>query len=193
MPGMDTDTKRGSGGGSAFEDGLVANDGRSGRFIGAHGLTKRERAFVVAYLQNGCNSTLAATTAGYAFPAVTGRKLLRKPKVAALVREEREVTLSGKLGSMAFKTLENLLTDETTPAATKFAVAKFVIEANGYGLSAQVAKAKLVTDTTDKPLSEYSAAELRELVAAQQAAVDAMRSVSAPIIEAEVVQVSAGE
>lgn len=49
-------------------------------------LTERQRRFVEAYRANA-NGTQAAIKAGYANPEVTASKLLRNPKVAAVIAE----------------------------------------------------------------------------------------------------------
>ena len=56
------------------------------------GLTKKQRAFVNAYLGNGGNATQAALKAGYAKASAhtTAHKMLKLPKIQKLLSKQQE-------------------------------------------------------------------------------------------------------
>lgn len=116
---------------------------------------------------------------------------MRNPAILAKLRQAREEKLSGEMTGLAFSAIKRLLTDETTPPATVFQAGRWVLEANGFGLAAQTARAKLV-DVADKALAEMTAEELEGFVTRTDvfisAQITSQRTVSAPSIECEEVK-----
>lgn len=175
-----------TGSGVAILSGAITN-GPRGKFVAATGLTAKQKLFCKEYLSNGCNSKLAAKAAGYIHPGNDGCRLMRNPAILGVVRAAREERLAGQMAHLAFDRIKILMTDEAVPPATAFQAAKWVLEAGGFGLAAQTAAAKLV-DPADRDLRDFSADELQEFIERQQAALDALRVVSAPSIDVEEVK-----
>ncbi len=103
------------------------------------GLTERQSAFVIAYAEGGGGPGAAATAAqaaGYAPSSraaarVRGHELLRNPKVLAALRDEltRRLNAAATLG---VQVLVDLAADKNTPASTRLAAAKDLID-RGHG------------------------------------------------------------
>lgn len=89
------------------------------------------------------------TTAG-------GLSAMRSEAVQTELKTRRDARIRGGLAQKALKTAETLLDDERTPAATRWSVAKWVLEQAGHSDGQDAGK--------DKPAGEMSTAELEALI-----------------------------
>jgi len=150
-------------------------------------LTSKQRAFA-KHIARGLTATEAARAAGYAQENaeslhVTASRLQRHPEIQMAAHAERERRLQGDLATLAISTLEGLLRSNETPAAARMQAVKFVLEGAGHGLESRRLALK-VTDDSDKPTSQLTAADLERLVLI---AADRVRAERAAIIDAEIV------
>jgi hypothetical protein len=154
------------------------------------GLTETQAQFVRAFVKNGGNASAAAVEAGYSKERArfTGYDLTRNPKIIEAVKMEQARYISGELSNVALGTLGNIMRDETAPAAARVQASRWVLEAAGHGLPAAALAARLGMDGTDKPLSEFSLADLEEMTKRAAESLDRMRAVNAPTIEAEALE-----
>jgi hypothetical protein len=130
-------------------------------------LTAQQEAFVTAYLANGCKQTEAARTAGYATPGTDGWRLTRNSAVRAAIRARQEAMMIGA-GAIGIAVMKEIALDKAQPAPSRLQAAKWLAEADGYGLASR----KTDTDDDDRPLSEMSLGELHALAAELQAQLD---------------------
>jgi len=154
------------------------------------GLTETQSQFVREYVKNGGNASAAAVAAGYSKDRSrqAGWELSRSVKVIEAVKMEQARYISGELSNVALGTLGNIMRDETAPAAARVQASRWVLEAAGHGLPAAALAARLGMDGADKPLSEFSLADLEEMTRRASESLDRMRSVNAPTIEAEALE-----
>lgn len=117
-------------------------------------------AFAGAYVETG-NASESARRAGVpAKSAYTmGSRWLRDPRVAAMIRQRIDGTLS-LIGPIAIQTIGELMMDERTPATTRLAAAKDVLDRLGWIPPKRTVK----TDHRTKRIQDMSITEL-ELVA----------------------------
>lgn len=156
----------------------------------AAGLTETQSQFVREYVKNGGNASAAAVAAGYSKDRSrqAGWELSRSKKVIEAVKVEQARYISGELSNVALGTLGNIMRDETAPAAARVQASRWVLEAAGHGLPAAALAARLGMDGADKPLSEFSLADLEEMTKRAADSLDRMRSVNAPIVEADALE-----
>ncbi len=141
---------------SARNAGAISKN-RLGRFVRNDGaLTAKQRSWVVAYVANGGNGTLAAEMAGYDYPREAACKAMQNPQVMAAVRRERSMVLESG-ACLALGVMQKLMADDDINPETRFKAARWTLEAAGHGA---VHSAKLPAEVEDKPLSEMSIAEL---------------------------------
>lgn len=118
-------------------------------------LTEQQAAFVRHMVRTGCTPTEAAREAGYAQPEQRAYELVRKPHVAAAIRDERERRVSD-LANVALGTLNAVMTDQKAPAAARVAACRTVLELTG-----DLARGRQVADDSDgRGLSDLTADEL---------------------------------
>ena len=125
-------------------------------------LTDQQRKLVDA-LQRGASQDEAAAVAGYD-NSVSFGNAMRSPIVQGALLESRKALIGGALATKALKAIEGLVTDERTPAATRLAASKWVLEQAGHGGSS--------ASEDDKPLHEMTEQELARFMARAQAVVD---------------------
>jgi hypothetical protein len=156
----------------------------------ANALTDQQAHFVREYVKNGGNGSAAAIAAGYAKDRApkTAYDLTRHEKILNAIKLQQARYISGELSNVALGTLSNIMRDETAPAAARVQASRWVLEAAGHGLPAAALAARLGMDGSDKPLSEFSLADLEEMTRRAAESLERMRTVSAPTIEAESVQ-----
>jgi hypothetical protein len=154
------------------------------------GITDQQAEFVAAYVKNGGNATQAAISAGYGKERApkTGWDLVRKPRVLDAIKLQQSRYISGELANVALGTLSNIMRDETAPAAARVQASRWVLEAAGHGLPAAALAARLGMSDADKPLSEFSLADLEDMTRRAAESLDRLRTVSAPTIEAETLE-----
>jgi hypothetical protein len=155
-----------------------------------HALTDQQAEFVRHYVRNGGNGSAAAIAAGYGKERApkTAYDLTRNEKILNAIKSQQARYISGELSNVALGTLGNIMKDETAPAAARVQASRWVLEAAGHGLPAAALAARLGMDGTDKPLSEFSLADLEEMTKRAAESLDRMRSVNAPTIEAETLE-----
>ena len=153
-------------------------------------LNDQQAAFVREYVKNGGNGTAAAIAAGYGKERATqtAYDLTRHEKITNAIKSQQARYISGELSNVALGTLSNIMRDETAPAAARVQASRWVLEAAGHGLPAAALAARLGMDGADKPLSEFSLADLEEMTRRAADSLDRMRSVNAPIIEANTLE-----
>lgn len=117
----------------------------------ARSLNEKQRAFVEALLKPGATNQSALEAAGYS-EATSAATILASTAVQAALRAGRRAIIRGELGGDALDAMRDML-KPTTPAATRFQAAKWVLE---HGEEGQA--------DGDKPLSEMSAEELMDFV-----------------------------
>lgn len=110
---------------------IVVKYGQEKRKIMAE-LTEIQSAFVSYLVLEGCNPTEAARRAGYSHPKSRSWELLRKPHIIAAIREEQTRILDGDLANIAMNTLRNVMENENSPASSRVAASRAVLEASGY-------------------------------------------------------------
>lgn len=171
-----------TGGGLASKHGVIEKDKRSGRFVGTEELTEKQRAFVDSMLANGGREHEAAISAGYANPREECWRLRRNPAIQNELRTRmQERVLGGQV--TAWNVMQELMTDPTVAAPTRFAASKWTLEAAGHGLEAAKLRAKVGLEG-QKSMSEMTTEELEAHVAMLSAAV-AGKKVIESTIEAE--------
>lgn len=153
-------------------------------------LTDQQAEFVRQYVKNGGNGSAAAIAAGYAKDraAKTAYDLTRHQKILDAIKLQQSRYISGELSNVALGTLGNIMRDETAPAAARVQASRWVLEAAGHGLPAAALAARLGMDGADKPLSEFSLADLEEMTKRAAESLERMRSVNAPTIEADAIE-----
>lgn len=142
---------------------VVKQDAATGRFIGSSGLTDKQASFVKHYLLVGCNETKAAELSGYHNPETEGWRLVRLPHVAAAIRAETERLVHLKGAPKAVGFLIAAIEDKSLSGSTRHACAKTLLEVAGYTGPGR----NPPTDPGDKPLSEYTMAELDAFISKQ--------------------------
>lgn len=130
-----------------------------------------QQAKLVEGLLSGMPSEQAWQEAGYS-SELGYRNALRSVAVQAALLEARRAQLSGDLAQEAMQAIRELVTDRTTPAATRLAASKWVLEQAGHGKHEQ--------DERDVPLHEMTAEQLDRFMAKAQAVID--RGGERPII-----------
>jgi hypothetical protein len=153
-------------------------------------LTDMQAEFVRHYVKNGGNGSAAAVAAGYAKDRAgkTAYDLTKNEKVLNAIKLQQARHISGELSNVALGTLAKIMRDETAPAAARVQASRWVLEAAGHGLPAAALAARLGMDGSDKPLSEFSLADLEEMTRRAADSLDRMRSVNAPIIETDTLE-----
>ena len=137
----------------------------------ADGLTDREKRLVDAFSE-GLPITEAFGVAGYE-NGVAQANAERSLAVQAAALTQRKGRIKLRLAQKAMDAIEGLLDGDKTPAATRFAVAKWTLEQAGHVSQAD--------GDGDKPLHEMSEAELLGFLERAQKVVD--RGGDAPIID----------
>ena len=153
-------------------------------------LTDQQAHFVREYVKNGGNGSAAAIAAGYAKDRAvqTAYDLTKREKITNAIKLQQSRYINGELSNVALGTLSNIMRDETAPAAARVQASRWVLEAAGHGLPAAALAARLGMDGADKPLSEFSLADLEEMTRRAAESLDRMRTVNAPTIEADTLE-----
>jgi hypothetical protein len=128
-----------TGSGVAFQDGASAQEEASGRFVGTGVLTSKQRRFVGAIVTNGGNQSAAAIDAGYQNPSKDACRLMTLPHVKSAIREGVEAMICSA-GAKSVGWMIKALDDMALPGATRYAAAKWLAEAAGFGLAVQRAQ-----------------------------------------------------
>lgn len=132
-------------------------------------LTDRQNRLVEAVAIGLDNESAFLTEQELADKAGYGNALelhaaLRSEAVQAELKAIRASRIKATLAQKALKAMENLITSDKTPAATRYTAAKWVLEQAGHK-DAQA-------DLQDKPLNEMSEAELGAFIARSQKVID---------------------
>ena len=147
------------------------------------GLTDKQAAFVAGVVAKGLSREAAAAAAGYAVPEVEGWRLMRSPAVVAAIHRERQALIQGDGARLAWSVVEHLMRDPITPAAVRFQASRWVLEAAGHGLAAQVAKAQ---GEGEKDLAGMTLGELESFISRGREALASLKSVHpATVVEVE--------
>ncbi len=141
---------------------IAERDPGTGQILTSRGLTEKQATFARLF-SAGVNRVEAASIAGYASPDVETHRLLALPHVCAAIRQETERSITMDGAQIAWKTMQNLMTDEDTSAQVRFQAAKWTLEAAGMGLAAKAAQMNLASH--DKPLAEMTVGELERFLA----------------------------
>jgi len=123
----------------------------------ARKLTDRQNGFVNAVIQ-GSTPTAAARSVGYSAPAVAAHGLMRHSKVLQTLRERRQSAISGDMATVALRTMSELMTDDTVPAATRYKASEWTLRAAGLGAD------KEREEDGPKALEDMNPAELAKAV-----------------------------
>lgn len=114
-------------------------------------LTDTQEKLIEAICSGVDSADIPDVVAGYG-NAANRAKAMRSEAVQAELKARRAAQIKGTLAHKALKAMEYLVTNEKTPAATRFSAAKWVLEQAGH-ITGQ-------DDQADKPLAEMSEAEL---------------------------------
>ena len=140
--------------------------------VGGQRLTEAQERLIDAI--SGISETgepLDMVAAGYDTAQKLGNAT-RSGAVQAELKTRRVARIKTTLAAKALKAMETLLESEKTPSATKFSVARWVLEQAGHTESQ--------ADAKDKPLHEMTESELLAFMAKAQKVVD--QGGDAPII-----------
>lgn len=162
-----TTTGLANGGGIALADGAV-RQGARGRFNSTGGLTKRQAAFVTAYIANGGIGTAAAKAAGYSDPRAEGWRLSQLAHVRAAIQLETARVIETEGATVGARFMIDAVSDKSLSGSVRLAAAKWLCEAGGHGLAAR--RAALGLPETAKQPFEMDASELQAFIAACSAA-----------------------
>lgn len=99
----------------------------------------------------------AAIECGYASPKATATALLRHPMVRKALITATQSRLEGEAGPLAVQTIIDVLNDEKAPGAVKAKLALGVLD--------RIQAPKEDRGLKDKPLSELTPDELRQVIA----------------------------
>jgi hypothetical protein len=132
-----------------------------GQEISTQGDTDRQDRLIDALL-SGKSDHDAMTAAGYLTEAGMAAAM-RSERVQHGLRGRRTARITGALASKAMEALDALL-GPSTPAATRFAASKWVLEQSGFG--------QANAEGADKPLHAMTEDELLAVVAKAQKQVD---------------------
>lgn len=121
-------------------------------------------AFFVA---NGGNGAEAARSAGYAENSCRQEayRLIRKPDVQKMIRQEQRRVLGGQLATSALATLGQIMLDPTAPAGARVDAAKTILDRAGIPA---IPAAQLARDAGDGDLEQLNEDDLRSFVAEGQ-------------------------
>lgn len=129
---------------------------KDGRQATPERLTSKQRVFVQE-VANGRSNQAAAEIAGYSSPRSSAHYLMRQSHIVEACQLRRQAAINGELAGTAVNTMRELM-KPATPAATRFQVARWVLERSGHD------------DTTDsragegKSLEDMSGDELAQAV-----------------------------
>ena len=137
----------------------------------ADGLTDREKR-LVDELTIGESDQGAFEAAGY-ISAIEQANAERSIAVQAAALVQRKSRIRVRLAGKAIRAMETMLDSEKTPAATRFAIAKWTLEQAGHAPQDE--------SDRDKPLHEMTEAELLAFLERAQKVVD--QGGSGPIID----------
>jgi hypothetical protein len=125
-------------------------------------LTDRQKRLVDAILA-GKSDQEAWEAADYG-NSVSFRNAMRSGAVQAALLEGRRAFVGGSLATKALAAIETLVTSDKTPAATRLAASKWVLEQTGFTAKGD--------EGQDKPLHEMTESELARFMQRAQAVVD---------------------
>ncbi len=121
-------------------------------------MTAMEDDFVAHFVQLG-DAIKAAEAAGYAQAGVQGRAIARRPRVAAAIRIETTRRMQ-HMAPVALTVLDGIMRDEKAPAGARVDAAKTILDRAAYVSDPK----RNDRSADDRPLAEYSVAELEDLV-----------------------------
>ena len=141
-------------------------------------LQDMQRLFVIAYVCNGANGTQAACKAGYSRKTarVIAQDLLAKPHVEAAVAAERSRVLGGEIGVLGVAVLRGILRDKNAKDSVRLDAAKVALSLAGH-VAPKAPEPE--QDHRDRPMSEWTAAELEAFIAKGRQAIE---NVEKPVI-----------
>lgn len=117
------------GGGVSYETGAV--ELRNGRLAGTGQLTVKQRRFA-EYTAEGYTAQESLRRAGYDVAPKNAPQFayqMRKhPGIQRHMRAHRKHWMSGRIAADAMNVIHGLINDESTPAATRFAAARYVLD-----------------------------------------------------------------
>jgi len=134
---------------------IVATDGAEGRDV--------QQSRLIDALMDGKSDQEAAQIAGYG-SAVGMVNASASETVQKSLLSRRTARIRGSLASKALKAIEELIEAPQTPAATRFAASRWILEQAGHSDTQD--------DGRDKPLHEMTEAELLAFMAKAQGVVD---------------------
>jgi phage terminase small subunit len=127
-------------------------------------------------VSHGLGPTIAAQVAGYANPSVAGARLVRDPRVRAIIRERRNRRLD-KLASLSLCELEALIKDRKVSAAVRFNAIKLSLALAGHveprGPEIDEDDGKRVAEMTVDELDTFIAEERAKRANAAKPVIDA--------------------
>ena len=152
-------------------------------------LTDKQEAFARA-VADGATASKAARMAGYADNTASSittqaSRLAHDPNVRRAIHNYREDRLSGPMASKALSCLESVMDDTAAPPAARLQAARWILEAAGHGVAAQSLQLRAGSVVADRPMSDWSLAELEAMVAQREGELEGLRPVSARSIEVE--------
>ncbi len=150
-------------------------------------LTSKQLAFVFA-VGEGATASAAARSAGYAHGSsqslrVQASRLSNDPQIQRAIFDHRQRRLQGTMASKALACLEGVVDDTAAPPAARIQAAKWILEAAGHGVAAQSLQLRGGLTSADKPMSEWSLAELEEMVRKSERELADIKYDSCPVIE----------
>lgn len=122
----------------------------------ARKLTEMQATFV-DHASKGIPRTQAARLAGFSAPAVEAYRLMKLPHVVEALHQRRDAALKGDLAHLAVETMRDLM-GPTTPAATRYNAARWVLEHAGHTVSDEENQGGV------RPLEEMNSEELAQAV-----------------------------
>jgi phage terminase small subunit len=133
-------------------------------------LNDQQKSFVLHYTSTdgvAGNAAEAARRAGYTkkYAADLGRQLLEKPHVSAAIDAALREAIGTRLTVKAVTVIESILTSKDASLKLKGDMAAKVIEFSGLVERTKAQKAKEAGLGFDKPLTEFTRAELEAVVA----------------------------
>lgn len=155
-------------------------------------LTNKQDAFARA-IADGMTASKAARAAGYADNSTSAistqaHRLAHDPNIQRAIHNYREARLSGPLASKALSCLESVMDDLAAPPAARLQAARWILEAAGHGVAAQSLQLRAGSVVADKPMHDWSLAELEAMVVQRESELEGLRPVSTRSIEVEALQ-----
>ena len=140
-------------------------------------LTDQQRAFALAFVENGGKVTDAAETAEYS-DVKYGYMLAQNAHVQAGIRYIQRMKIEGEGASVAINTLIQIAKNEAQPGSTRVSASRALLEYANF-------KQTETDETPTKPLADMKVGELESMVVKLQAELHISQPTLAPVIEGE--------